>query len=336
MKFETKLLSNLDIEESISLEEVVGAVERTWSEYALGRVVNPSKLGLDLGESGVWPGYNGFMNAMPAYVGWLDTAGLKWAGGFWNNVSLNLPSIRGMIILIDPRTGEFRAVLDGSLITALRTAAQTVVGIKYLATKEFKSIGIFGAGTQAQHHTRMFSQFFPSKEIRIYDIRKEALQKTVREIVDKVNLKIVACDQPQGCSRADVIVTLTTAKRPFLRAEWVREGHLIEALGSYQEVDPDAIRKADKVVVDHPEQTLHRGALRMLAEKGEMTEKDIYATIGQIIAGLKLGRENDREIIFFEPVGTGMLDVAVATVAYRKAVEKGLGKEFEFVKVNSS
>ena len=332
-RFQTKLLSNLDVEKLVSFEEVVDTVEKTWSESARGRVVNPAKLGLDLGESGAWPNYNGFMNAMPAYVGWLDVAGLKWAGGFWDNVNLGIPSVWGLILLIDPRTGVFRAVIDGAHITSLRTAAQTVVGIKHMAKKSFETIGIFGAGNQVRFHALMFSESFKEKEIRVYDIRKETAEKIVREITDKTSVKITACEAPQECAKVDVIVTLTTSKTPFLKAEWVRDGQLIVALGSYQEVYPDAIMKAHKIVVDHLAQTLHRGALRILAEKGRISEKDIYATIGEITAGFKPGREKENEIIFFEPVGTAMLDIAVGGLVYKKATDRGLGEQFEFFRL---
>jgi alanine dehydrogenase len=331
--FRTKLLSNRDVEKLLSFEEVVNAVEKTWSEDARGRVVNPAKLSLDLGESGAWPSYSGYMNAMPAYVGWLDMAGLKWAGGFWDNASLGIPSIWGLILLIDPRTGVFKAVIDGTLITSLRTAAQSVVGIKHIARKRFNNIGIYGAGTQVRFHVLMFSEFFKEKELRVYDVRRDAVEKLVQDIAGKTGAKIVTCRDPQECAQSDVVLTLTNSKTPFLRAEWVRDGQLIMALGSYQEVYPDAITKARKIVVDHPVQAIHRGALKILAEDKLISEKDIYATIGDIIAGLKPGREKDDEIIFFEPVGTGMLDVAVAGLAFEKAAGKGLGQDFEFFRL---
>jgi len=260
----------------------------------------------------------------------LDVAGLKWAGGFWNNIHRGIPSVCGMILLIEPKTGQFRAVLDGSLITALRTAAQSVVGIKYLAAKNFTSIGIYGAGTQVRYHTLMFSKYFPSSEVRVYDIRRELVEELVQEFSNKFDMKIIPCNNPQEPSKADVIITLTSSKTPFIRAEWVRRGQLVIALGSYQEIYPEVIRKADKIVVDQLQQALHRGALKVLADKGEITDNEVYATIGEIVAGLKAGRRGDEEIIFFEPIGTGMLDVAVAAIAYNKAVEQGIGQEFRF------
>ena len=125
---------------------------------------------------------------------------------------------------------------------------------------------------------------------------------------------------------SDIIVTLTTSRQPFLKPEWIREGHLIAALGSYQELYDDAIKKANKIIVDHIEQALRRGYLKKLVEKGNITEKDIYVTIGEIIIVLKRGRENNNEIILFVPIGTGMLDVAVAEIIYRKALENRAGK----------
>ncbi|MEM2988951.1 MAG: ornithine cyclodeaminase family protein, partial [Candidatus Bathyarchaeia archaeon] len=107
-------------------------------------------------------------------------------------------------------------------------------------------------------------------------------------------------------------------------------GHALLALGSYQEYHPEAIKKADKIVVDHVEQALHRGAIKPLSERGEITAKNIHATIGEIIAGRKSGRTNGDEVIFFVPIGMGMLDIAVADIAYKRALEKGRGSYFEF------
>jgi alanine dehydrogenase len=329
----TLLLSNTDVEKLVTFKEVIDSVEKTWGEAALGRVVNPTKLTLDLGESGSWPEYDAYMNAMPAYIGWLDSAGLKWAGGFWNNNSKGLPSISALILLVEPKTGMFKAVVEGSLITALRTAAQSVVGIKYLAKKDFKSVGIYGAGTQAKYHSLMISKYFPSSEIKIFDVRPESTQNLIREILKETGAHIIGCSNPEECSESDVIITVTTSRKPFLKAEWLRKGQLIAALGSYQEVYSEAIMKASKVVVDNIQQASHRGALKILSEEGGMIKEKDYVTIGEIVAGLKLGRGNSDDIIFFEPIGTGMLDVVIATIVYNRAIKKGIGKGFEFLKL---
>jgi len=328
VQYTTLILNDREVFNLLSPKEVVEACEKTWGEFALGKVVNPAKLGLDLGERGQWPGLSAFMNAMPAYVHWLRTAGLKWAGGFWNNWRIGLPSISAIIALIDPYNGMFKAVMDGSVITSLRTAAQTAIGIKYLARKNSKVVGIYGAGTQARYHIYVLSQLYPHFKFKLHDIREESIERTLDLLERKFKVKadIEVVKKPEECAvEADVIVTLTTAQQPFLRPEWVRKGQLIAALGSYQEVYDEVIKMADKIVVDHKEQTLHRGALAKLVEKGEITEKNIYATIGEVVAGLKHGRESDEELILFIPIGTGMLDITAAELAYRKAIENRVG-----------
>jgi ornithine cyclodeaminase/alanine dehydrogenase-like protein (mu-crystallin family) len=227
----------------------------------------------------------------------------------------------------------FKAVVEGSLITALRTAAQSIVGMKYLAKKDFRSVGIYGAGTQAKYHSMMISKYFPSSEIRIFDVRPKSAQNLMREIQRETGAHIIGCSEPEACSESDVIITVTTSKRPFLKAEWLRKGQMIAALGSYQEVYPEAIMKASKVVVDNIPQASHRGALKILSDEGYTTKEKDYVTIGEIVAGLKPGRENSDEMIFFEPIGTGMLDVAIATIVYNKAIRKGIGERFEFLKL---
>jgi len=324
----TKLLSNVDIKGLLTPKLVFDTVERTWEEYAKGRVVNPAKLGLDLGESGAWPHIDAFMNAMPAYVGWLDVAGLKWAGGFWNNV--NLPTIMGLILLIQPTNGYFKCVLEGSEITAQRTAAQSAVGIKYLAKKKSESVGIFGAGNQARHHILMISSIFPNMKFRIYDPKEGAANKLKNDLSKQVNSSIEIVQQPEQCADSDVVITLTTSKKPFFKPEWIKDGKLVMFLGSYQEAFPEVFYRADKIIVDHVQQTIHRGALRDAVSNGIIKEEDIYGTIGEIISNAKMGRKDDSEKIFFIPIGTGMLDIAIAELVYRESMIKKIGSEFEF------
>ncbi len=310
-------------------EEIISVCEKTWAEFARGKVINPARLSLNLGEEGEWPGLSAFMNAMPAYVDWLNVVGLKWVGGFWNNRRVGLPFISAVILLADPHNGIFKALIEGSIVTSLRTAAQTAIGIRYLARKDSKVVGIYGAGTQARYHIYLLSRIYPYLKYIICGTREETIQRTIDILEEKFKVKatIHIAKKPEECAlESDIIVTLTTSRQPFLKPEWIKEGHLIAALGSYQELYDEAIKKANKIVIDHIEQALRRGCLKKLVEKGELTEKDIYATIGEIIIGLKHGRESNDEIILFVPIGTGMLDVAVAELIYRKALENHMGK----------
>ncbi len=119
---DTMLLNQKDIQSLVTMEDVIECVDKTFQGMGNGTVVNPTKVNLDLGETAAYPPYSGFMNAMPAYIGWNDSAGIKWAGGFFGErKKLGLPYITSLILLIDPRVGNFRAVMDGAFITNYRT-----------------------------------------------------------------------------------------------------------------------------------------------------------------------------------------------------------------------
>ncbi len=328
---ETVLLSKSDIEQVITEKDVVEIVEKTYKGYGEGKVINPTKVSLDLGETAQWPPYQAYMNAMPAYVGWLDSAGLKWAGGFFSNIKQGLPYISAMILLINPRNGQFRVAMEGAHITNMRTGAQSAVALKYLTDKKSIRIGLYGAGMQGHYQTMAISELFNIEELKVYDIKREASEKFARDMKDRVTGNIIIVDSPEEAADGDAVICVTQSKDKFVKNSWVKPGTVVLALGSFQECEDAFILAADKIIVDHIGQTLHRGALKELNAKGEITEKNIYATIGEIVAGKKKGRTSDSERILCVPIGTGALDVAVATVAYQRALEKGLGSKFTFI-----
>ncbi len=328
---ETTLLSKSDVEQVMTVKEVVEIVDKTYKGFGEGKVINPTKVGLDLGETAKWPPYKGFMNAMPAYVGWLDSAGIKWAGGFLDNVKIGLPYISGMILLINPKTGQFKAVMDGAEITNMRTGAQAAVTLKYLHDKKSIRLGLYGAGMQGHYQTMAISQLFDIEILKVYDIKREASEKFVEDMKNTVTGDIVIVDSPKEAADSDAIVCVTQSKDKFVNNSWVKPGTTLFAMGSYQECDDDFILSADKIIVDHIGQCLHRGALKELNERGKITEKNIYATIGEIAAGKKKGRTSKNERLLCIPIGTGALDIAVATIVYQRALERGIGGKFNFV-----
>jgi len=328
---ETILLSRSDIKQVITEKEVVEIVDKTYKGFGEGKVINPTKIGLDLGETAEWPPYKGFMNAMPAYVGWLDSAGIKWAGGFLDNEKVGLPYISGMVLLIDPRTGQFKAILDGAETTNLRTGAQAAVALKYLHNKKSIRIGLYGAGMQGHRVTLSISQIFDIEELRVYDIKRGASEKFADDMKNKVTGNIIIVDSPEEAADGDAVISFTQSKDKFIKNSWIKSGTILFPMGSYQECDDDFILSANKIIVDHIGQCLHRGALKELNKKGKISEKNIYATIGEIAAGKKKGRTSEKERILCIPIGTGAMDVAVAAVVYKRALEKGLGGKFSFV-----
>jgi len=332
-KIETTLLSQDDIKKLITMKEVVDIVDKTFKGFGEGTTINPTKVNLDLGEVAPYPPYQGFMNAMPAYVGWLDTAGIKWAGGFLGERKrLGFPYITSLILIIDPKIGHFRGVLDGELITNYRTGAQSAVALKYIyPKKKTLRLGLFGAGMQGHTQTMAISEVFDIEELRVYDINKDASLKFAADMKDTVKGKITIADRPEEAAKGDVIVCVTQSKDKFIKDAWIKPGMTLFPMGSYQECEDAYILNADKIIVDHIGQTLHRGALAELNHAGKITEKNIYSTIGELAAGKKPGPASEKDRILCIPIGTGAMDIAVATIMLKKAAEKGLGGKFSFV-----
>lgn len=333
MKVETMLLSQKEIQSVVSMKDIVDCVDKTFQGMGEGKVVNPTKVNLDLGEVAPFPPYSGFMNAMPAYIGWNDSAGIKWAGGFLGErKAQGLPYITSLIMLIDPRLGHFRAVMDGAFITNMRTGAQTAVALKYMYGKgKDLKLGLYGAGMQGHTQTMAISELFNITEVVVYDINRAASERYAEDMKSYVKGNITIANNPAEASEADIAVCVTQSQDEFFKYEWFRPGMILFPMGSYQEISDECIDKADKIVVDHAGQALHRGALAKHGTSGRLTEDDLYATIGELAAGKKSGVIAADERVICIPIGTGAMDVAVATLAWERATEKGMGGKYAFV-----
>jgi len=297
-----------------------------------GTVINPTKVTLDLGEKAEWPPYEGFFNAMPAYIGYQDNAGIKWVGGLSGyRKKAGLPFICGMIMLADPRLGVFRAVMDGKYITNIRTGAQTAVSLKYLF-KGQKSIriGLFGAGVQGHTQTEAISKVLDIEELRVYDVYRPAAEKFAEDMKEFVKGKIIICDSPNDATDADAVITITPSHDTFVFKDMIKPGTVVFPMGSYHEVDDELILSCDDIVVDHIGQALHRGALLELVKQGKITEENITCTIGELVNGSREIKDIKNKRVLCVPIGTGAMDVALAYIAYERAKERHIGFEFDF------
>ncbi len=325
----------------LSQEEVIAAggldmaaamadVEATLRLHHTGDDVLPLKAVMDLSQdaSGLRESH---INAMPAYLGGdYHTAGLKWIASFPANPrQRNLPRASGLIVLNDSDAGVPLAVMDGTLISAMRTGAVTGVAARYLARPDSRCAGLIGAGVQ--NHTQLMALRVALPHLRealIYDIRRSRSEAFAMEMSNLLDLPVrVADDAETVVRKADVLVTATTTTEPIVRQGWLREGSFYSHVSGY-ECEFAVIASADKVVVDDWEQVKHRAAqtIAYMHQAGEFNDDDLYAELGEIVVGDKLGRKSDAERIFFNPVGLGVEDIALATRIYRTAQERGLGQ----------
>jgi len=332
----TLILPEELVRDLLSMREVVEVVESAFREKALGRVQMPPKTYLfydDVGD----------LRVMPCYMSSSRISSVKIVNSHPRNRERGLPTVMATIFLIDPETGFPRAIMGGTWITGMRTGAAGAVAVKYLARRDSRVVAFIGAGAQARMQLLGVREVLPSiREVRVFDIRSGAGEDFL-DYAEKV------C--PGGCSLrladsareavmdADVIVTTTPSRRPIVMSEWISEGVHLNCIGAdapgKQELDPEILRRASKIVVDDVEQAVHSGELNVPIRSGIIHREAIYGEIGEIVAGLKKGRERESEITVFSSTGLAIQDAVTAELAYRRALERGLGWYVDLVLVES-
>jgi ornithine cyclodeaminase len=309
---------------------VIDALQEMLKVHSEGKVIAPPKIVLDLNER-----ERGRINAMPAYVGGnMNVCGIKWIAGFPKNPKrYGLPRGIGIIILNDSWNGLPLAIMDGTLISAMRTGAITGIAARYLARKDSKCVAVIGCGVQARTQLLALKTILPSlKNVKAYDIVEDNAKEYAKMMSEKLGIDVVAVrSAKEAVKGSDIIVTATVANEPIVKNEWIEEGSFFSHIGSYQEEDYDTVLNSDKIVVDDWEQVKHRGTpiLAKMYNEGLIKDESIYAELHEIVSGKKEGRESDDERIFFSPIGMGSEDVAVAYYVYKNALKKNLGKRLK-------
>ena len=311
----------------VTMEMAMDTVEDAFRLHHQGLTNLPFKTVLDLGER-----ERGRGNAMPCYVGGdYDVFGIKWIAGFPKNpVRHGLPRATGFFVLNDSWKGVPLAVMDCTLLSAMRTGAVTGVGARYMARPDSQSAAIIGTGVQARMQIEALKIVIPGlKEVRAFDIRREAAEKFAGEMSEKLSLKVKAVDSAEVAVRdADIVVTVTVADEPVVMDAWMKRGSFFSAVGSYQEEEFAVVTSSDRVVVDGLEHVLHRETpvIALMIKKGLIKKEEIIE-LGQIVSGEKAGRAAPEERVFFSPIGMAIVDTCLSYKVYKLALEMGIGKK---------
>jgi len=320
------LLSEQEVTELLQIDEVMEAVENVFREKALGYAQMPPKVYLDFAK------YNGDVRAMPAYLERLDVASVKIVNSHPDNPrKFGMPTVSATVFLLDPRNGALLSIMGGSSITAMRTAAAGGIAAKYLANRNSKTAGFIGAGVQARAQLLALLQVFPNlEEIRVCDISPKAAEAFASEAKNRAaQCKIVVVgNEEETVHEADVVVTTTPSKKPLVFDAWVSEGTHFNCIGAdaplKEELDP-AILKRAKIVVDDWAQASHSGEINVPFSQGVLSRKDVWAELGEIIAGTKPARTSKKEITVFDSTGLAIQDAAAVELVYRKALSRKAG-----------
>lgn len=322
------IITKKEIEKVLSIKDVVKVVEKAFRLHGLNRVQMPAKSYLDFGV--------GDLRSMPAFI---DDKSMYMAGIKSVNVhpdnprKYRLPTVMATILLTDPKTGYNIAILDGTLITNLRTGAAGAVAAKYLSKKDSKIAGFIGTGAQARTQLDALMTVRKIKQIKAWSPSKKSMAGFCTWAEKNYGINVIPSDDIKGAVQdCDIVTTVTPSRKPLVKKDWIASGTHINAIGAdakgKEELDPKLL-KAAKVVIDDWNQASHSGEINVPISKGLFSKKDVYAQLGQIVAGKKRGRTSNKEITIFDSTGLAIQDISTAYLVYKKIKAKGKLREIK-------
>ena len=310
--------------------EILGAVEEGLRAQGLGQTTIEPRMHLVPEKD--WPGH---FNVLRGYIRPLGLAGVKVVGDFYRNYEQGLPSELALLNLFDPKTGAPKAVIDASDLTDMRTGAVTAIGAKHLARKNSKVLGHIGARGTSYWNVRLLHSIFAFDEIRVHSRRPESREAFAARLEHDLGTRITVTDDWESCVRgADIVVEASRLEKPepLLKTEWIKKGACVIPYGTLSAVELSLTDIMDKMVMDDWGQAKSGpyGALRAHVDSGRLSERTLHAELGQIVAGLKPGRENDAETNLFWHRGLSLSDIALGAAMLDKAQRMGLGQTLRF------
>jgi alanine dehydrogenase len=324
-------LNHLDVQAlAMSDAEIVAAVEEGLVAQGRGETTIEPRMHLVPEKD-----YPGHFNVLRGYIRPLGVAGVKVVGDFYRNYEKGLPSELALLNLFDPKTGVPVAIIDASDITDMRTGAITAIGAKHLARKSSKILGHIGARGTSYWNVRLLHSIFKFDEIRVHSRRPESRDAFAARLERDLGMKITVTEDWESCVRgADIVVEASRLEKPapMLKTEWIKKGACVIPYGTMSAVELSLTDIMDKMVMDDWGQAKAGpfGALRAHVDSGKLSEETLHAELGQIVAGLKPGRESEDETNLFWHRGLSLSDIALGAAMLAKAKTLGLGQQLRF------
>ena len=325
-------LNGSDVERlALTDDEIIAAVESALAAQGRGETVVEPRVHL-VPESSA----KGHFNVLRGYVKPLGVAGVKIVSDFVDNYKLGLPSEMALLNLFDPQTGTPLAVIDATAITDMRTGAMTAIGARYLARKNSRVLGHIGARGTAYWNVRLLDRIFDFAQIRVHSRRPESRDAFAARLERDLRKPVTVTDDWESCVRgADIVVEASRLPEPtpLLKTAWISKGALVMPYGTMSAVELSLTDIVDKVVVDDWGQCrkgLPYGALRAHVDSDRITEHNLHAELGQIVAGIKPGRERDDETILFWHRGLSTSDIALGHALLMKAKAQSIGQTLRY------
>lgn len=320
----TRILTRADLDGLAPMTDIVEAVEGAFRAHAEGKTQMPPKVYLSL------PEHSGDFRAMPSKME--GAAGIKWVSSHQKNpADFNLPAVMGVFVLSNPENAFPLAILDGTLLTALRTGASAGVASRHLAKEAPQVVGFVGCGVQARFlhaaHEAVYGQTF---EVLCADHREVAAEGFAAELSAKGwKARAVSAEEAAG---AAIVNTTTPGRSLAVKDAWVKDGAHINAIGAdapgKQELESALVKRA-KVVIDETHQASHSGEINVPLHDGVITATDLAGTIGQVIVGA--AKVDRSALTVFDSTGLAVQDLALAKLLYDLAEKKGVGTSVDLI-----
>ncbi len=324
------ILNASQVRRTLPMPAAVEAMKRAFLAISSGDAEMPLRSHLDVADG------HGKTLVMPAHVvtGETDSLAVKIVSIIGDNPGRGLPRILATVLAIDPQTGEPVAVIEGSTVTAIRTAAASAAATDVLARPGSRALAVIGAGVQAREHIAAIHCVRDIRETFVVARTRAQCERLVADLaaVDPAIGEITICETAdEAVARADIVCTVTTSADPVFSPDAIRPGTHINAVGSYQphvvEIPAETV-KAARVFVDHRDSAMEEaGDLIVPIQSGLIDEAHILGEVGEVLAGHVAGRRADSDITLFKSVGCAAEDCLAASEVLARAKELGIGEE---------
>jgi ornithine cyclodeaminase len=323
------LLREADVRTLLSMEDTIALMEYALRAYSTGGVAQPVRVAVTVEP------HDGYLGVMPAYLRTADALAAKLVTFYPGNAARSLPTHLAMIVLWDSATGETLALMDGRLITEVRTAATSAAATKALAREEASTLAMLGSGVQARSHLEALRLVRPLRRVRVWSRTGAHARAYAEEMGGRFNLPIDVCATADAAVRgADLVVTATSSPHPVLQGNWLAGGVHINAVGAsrpdWRELDTEAVQKARVFVDSRAGALAEPGDVLIPMREGAITESHVRGELGEVLAGKVAGRTGANEVTLFKSLGMAVEDVATARHVYARAKEREIGQEIEF------
>lgn len=319
-------LSEQDVAAVLSRRDVIDTVEETFRQAGNETILLGNNSFLSTGDGKM----NRFI-AMPVSIPQQNILGLKWIN-IYDQPAAGYPFSHGNLVIVnDTDTGSPLAIVSATNITTMRTAGgHGVIGAKYLAKKDPRILCVIGCGGQGRNGVGGFLEQFPSlREIRLYDAYPASCEAIARQYQGQAEFKI--CPSPEAAVRqSDIVLTCSSSRDILVEKDWIEKGMTLISINAFHDLSPEVTELADKWVLGMYQEDDHNILANPDMSHGmQLNRNRVYAQMPEIISGQKPGRETEDEIILYSHMGMGAFDVACAHIAYKRALEKGMGVSLE-------